>query len=51
MKYFFCPHCNKQLINLNQQVITYPRENTFWCDECYTTYYVDSDGTYEEVNE
>ena len=43
MKYFYCSHCGKQLIN-QRVFVECENENEFWCDDCGTTYIVDDDG-------
>lgn len=47
MKYFTCPHCNKQLINQN---VWYSCENEdeFWCDSCRKIYIIEEDEFYYE---
>jgi transcription elongation factor Elf1 len=43
VKYFYCPYCNKELLNQNE-FIDCDNENEFWCDDCDNTYIIDEDG-------
>ena len=48
VKHFFCPYCNKELLNQNE-FVECDNENEFWCDSCDTTFIIDEDGdVYEE---
>lgn len=51
MKYFSCPHCNKQLINLTHFPVAGAPENNFWCDDCNKEYIVENNGDYKEIEE
>lgn len=50
MKYFYCPYCNKQLINQNAYVHC-DNENEFWCDDCGKIYIVENDKVIEEEDQ
>jgi transcription elongation factor Elf1 len=43
VKYFYCPYCNKELMNQNE-FIECDNENEFWCEDCDTTFIIDEDG-------
>ena len=43
MKKIFCPHCGKELINLNIY-----GGNDFWCDDCDIDYVVEDSEIIEE---
>lgn len=43
VKYFYCPYCNKELLN-QTEFIDCDNENEFWCDDCDNTYIIDEDG-------
>lgn len=47
MKYFSCPHCGKQLINVNN-FYDCENENEFYCDDCRLTFVLDEDGSFYE---
>lgn len=43
IKHFFCPYCDKELLNQNE-FIDCDNENEFWCDDCDITFIIEEDG-------
>ena len=43
VKHFYCPYCNKELLNQNE-FVECDNENEFWCDDCDNIYIIDEDG-------
>lgn len=47
IKYFFCPHCGKQLLNQNE-FVNCDNVNEFFCDDCNLVYVIEGKEIIEE---